>query len=184
MASQMDVKSKSIINLKFKKMKASKLLVVVLFLATVLSVSAQNYGREEGRRKKGRRNMTTAQKAKFETDRISKNLDVSDDVYNKIYDINLKYAVKDSVVMAEHRAEMKKARNESRAEIRQKMDKKRQEKAKEIEALLTEEQKAKYKVCRKNIRRPRNERRDMNNGMRNGMSGSFDDDAPVSESED
>ena len=92
----------------------------------------------------GNRQMRSAsERAKMETERMVKFLDLNADQTMKVQEINLAYAVKDSVSFAAMRNSMS-AGNVDREAMKAAREATVKAKATEIKALLTEAQKAKY----------------------------------------
>lgn len=79
-------------------------------------------------------------RAKSITDKMKTELTLSDDQYNKVYDINLKYAQKNTEALKEEGTRLTKLKT---------MKADNAEKSKELKAVLTEEQFEKYKSMRK-----------------------------------
>jgi hypothetical protein len=79
-------------------------------------------------------------RAKSITDKMKTELTLSDDQYNKVYDINLKYAQKNTEALKEEGTRLAKLKT---------MKADNAEKSKELKAVLTEEQFEKYKSMRK-----------------------------------
>ncbi|HEX2846085.1 MAG TPA: hypothetical protein VHN59_06025 [Chitinophagaceae bacterium] len=82
-------------------------------------------------------------RAKNITDKMKTELTLSDDQYNKVYDINLKYAQKNTEALKEEGTRLAKLKA-VKAE--------NEEKNKELKGVLTEEQFEKYKGMRKEMK--------------------------------
>jgi len=95
----------------------------------------------------GNRPMRSAtERAKNETERVVKALDLNAEQTVKIQVINYKYAVKDSIRFAERQKNAEKPDRETMMKI---MKEDRDAKATEVKALLTDDQKAKYEALLK-----------------------------------
>jgi hypothetical protein len=96
----------------------------------------------------GNRPMRSAtERAKNETEQLVKELSLSADQQTKLYDINLKYAKKDSVRFSEMRNN---GGNIDRNAMMEEMRKTQEAKTAEVNALLTESQQSKYKTYLEN----------------------------------
>ena len=82
-------------------------------------------------------------RAKSITDKMKSELTLSDDQYNKVYDINLKYAQKNKEALKEEGTRLTKLKA---------MKAENEEKNKELKGVLTEEQFEKYKGMRKEMK--------------------------------
>jgi len=136
----------------FKTMAAAALLLV----GTVAMAQGQ-----------GNRPMRSAtERAKNETERVVKALELNVEQTGKIQVINYKYAVKDSIRFAERQNNAEKPDRETMMKIRKEEG---AAKATEVKALLTDDQKAKYDAILK-------ERE--NRGPRQGGNGNRPEGAP------
>lgn len=92
----------------------------------------------------GNRTMRSAtERAKMETERVAKSLELTPEQTIKVQEVNLKYAVKDSI----HFAEMQKGEQpseEARAAMMKTMQANRAAKTADVKAILTDAQKEKY----------------------------------------
>jgi periplasmic protein CpxP/Spy len=123
-----------------KKMKKMKILktttAAVLFFVGTVAMAQQGPGKHQMR--------SATERAKTETEKIAKSLDLNKDQTTQILEINYKYAVKDSIWFAEMRKEQNKDEKVDRETIMKTMKEERAAKTTEVKAVLTDDQKAKY----------------------------------------
>jgi len=110
-----------------------------------------------------RQMQSASERAKMESEQMVKALDLNANQTVQVQAINLRYAQKDSVSMAERRKNQ--SGNVDREAMRKSMQTDRDAKATEVKSVLTDKQKAKYEALLKENQK-RGPRRDGQGGPR------------------
>lgn len=141
---------------KTNYMKAIRLFAAAALLVLSTTVMAQG---------QGQRMRSTSERAKAETERIAKAVELTPEQAAKVLEINLKYAVKDSARFAEMRNG---GGNMDRETMMKNMQEQATQKATDVKAVLTDAQKTKFDAYLKEMEAQRAARM---NGMGGGMGG-------------
>jgi hypothetical protein len=106
----------------------------LLFLMCLLSETI--YAQDGGQKGQPRQRLTLEERVKAQSDRMKKDLELTDIQYDSVQKINLKYAQKVE--------EARKGNQEQSAQNRETFRKNQEEQNKELKAILTEDQYKKY----------------------------------------
>lgn len=138
-----------------KKVKLIALLVVIMAGSVAFAQGPMQQGR-------GRQMASPVERAKMETERMSKLLGLDAQQKAKIHEISLNYAQKDSIHFTKMQ-DMQSASQAERKAMRESMQAERKAKEDEIKAVLTEAQKAKYDEIQQQMRERMQQRQQQRN---------------------
>jgi Spy/CpxP family protein refolding chaperone len=126
-----------------------KKLITTIGLGMVITLSSVTFaqdkqGKQNRPTKEEKKNMSVEEKSKLKTDRMTKQLELSEDQSKQVYDINLKHEKENKILQAEAKI-IKEKRKASREEKRENLEKvltpEQLDKAKEMEAARKENHK-------------------------------------------
>jgi len=133
-------------------MKATKKLFTIIGLGIILATSSTTYAQGHKKEHEGKENLTVEQKAQKRTDKMTKQLKLTDKQATEAYDIHLK-----------HIKEMDKIHSEMKA-LKAKAKAQRESSKLEMDKILTTEQKAKAKELHEKKMEKRKEKHGNNHG--------------------
>ncbi len=114
-----------------------KKLMTTIGMGLMIALISPTFGQDNTNQPKTeKQDLTPAERAKKKTDKMTKQLNLSDDQAKKIYDINLKHANEMESIKAEQERLRKKAKEQ------------REKSKQDIDNILTEEQKTKHEALK------------------------------------
>ncbi len=134
-------------------MKNTKIKALALIVLALLTISSVSYSQNDSKPNSGK-NKTPEEFAKKKTDRLNQELSLSQEQYNKIYDLMLTKA-------AERKANKEKFKNLEKTERKELKKQNRENFKKQMQSILTQEQFAKLekmKANKKDKRKNKNEK--------------------------